>query len=112
MGGEARTTKCLMRIRYKQGVKAGRNFDRICGAYLTNPAHVKQMWSYLQKAQPLVVVMSPPCTGMAGWAHVNQYLHPETHERSKAHSTKMGQLCGYNSKVPIEMPKTFHTRTP
>ena len=71
MGGEARTTQCLIRRRFRHGFRAGKNFDMVCGIDLTNRRDIDGLWCYLQRSRPLVVVISPPCAGMKGWSALN-----------------------------------------
>ena len=66
----------------------------VCNIDLLDPEDVADMWRYFHRTRPLVVVMSPPCTGMKGWGPLNAVIHPETYHRNRAISEQLGSLCG------------------
>ena len=107
MGGEGRTTQCLVRRRFKQGLRVGRNMDLVCNVDLLDPDDVADMWRYIRRTRPLVILMSPPCTGMKGWAPLNAIINPDTHQANKAISEHLGSLCG-DSSSSITPRTTFH----
>ena len=52
------------------------------------------MWDYIVTCRPVVVVMAPPCKGMAGWGPFNKLVNNEAWKKSVAVSTPLGKLCG------------------
>lgn len=89
-GGCARTSEVLIR-RWHQ-VKVGMNFDAVVGFDLLDLKQRADMWRYLKKAKPLVIVLATPCTGLAGWKGINAARGSETHFRNRAVSLELGEL--------------------
>eukprot|EP00959_Pyramimonas_sp_CCMP1952_P045291 945962-Pyramimonas_sp.AAC.1 len=94
MGGEGRATKMLLRRMRHEGLRAGKNFDVQCGVDLFNAQERAGMWKYLELCQLVVVVMSPPCQGMAGLATFDRMMNPEKHWASRRISEPLGHFCG------------------
>ena len=94
MGGEARATQCLVRQRFRQGFRPGRNISLVCNFDLMDPWAVADMWRHIRRTKPLVIVMSPPCTGMKGWGALNAMINPHNFQKNRAISENLGSLCG------------------
>ena len=71
-GGNARTSQMLIRRRAKGTVRVGHNFDIVVGLDMLNRAEVNEFWTYMFQTQPLVVIMSPPCIGLAGFSDLKR----------------------------------------
>eukprot|EP00959_Pyramimonas_sp_CCMP1952_P377864 7915473-Pyramimonas_sp.AAC.1 len=79
---------------HHEGPQAGKNFDMQCNVDLFNSKERAAMWKYLGVCQPVVIVMSPPCRGLAGWATFNRMMNPVAHAASRQISEPLGHLCG------------------
>eukprot|EP00973_Karenia_brevis_P035772 4936055-Karenia_brevis.AAC.1 len=66
----------------RQHMRGCRNFDIVLGTDLHEGREQRLLLEYICRHKPLVVVMSPSCTGLAGWAHYNRTMNPGAHERS------------------------------
>ena len=66
----------------------------MCGCDFLDADDVREMRSYLTTCKPVVVVMVPPCRGMAGWGPFNKLVNNEAWRRSVAVSIPLGTLCG------------------
>ena len=89
-GGESRTTILLKR----RSVRTGENFDILVGHDMLNKEHVKWMWQYVLEAEPICIIASSPCTGLAGWASLNRIINPESWHQSRSISVPLGKLAG------------------
>jgi hypothetical protein len=108
-GGAADTSRLLVR-RYR--AVSGVNFDLTCGFNLLNPKHVQLLFQYVEEFQPVVVVMAPPCTGLKGWAGVNQVVNPEGHARSVENSTALGKLAAAIAAIQLDAGRHFIAENP
>ena len=72
---------------------SGKNYDLKVRCDLTRKETIQELFAYVFKFKPLVVVMSPQCTGLRGWADINAVHNPQQHEASVAASTKFAELC-------------------
>ena len=77
-GGAADTGALLMRI----GYKAGPNFDIVVGFDLQRPNTRRHFLVYPDMSQPTLLVSSPPCTGMKGFAALTPAVNPAAWENS------------------------------
>ena len=95
MGGQARTTRVLVRRMLKEGIRAGQNFDLVCGCNLRSKEGVASLWGYIELCRPLIFIMAPVCIGLAGWQSLNRVLHHDTWMRTRRDSVPLGGLCGH-----------------
>eukprot|EP00959_Pyramimonas_sp_CCMP1952_P023369 491464-Pyramimonas_sp.AAC.1 len=72
VGGEGRATWMSLRRMHHEGPHAGKGFDMQCGVGLFSAQERAGMWKFLELCQPVVVMMSPPCQGRAGWSTFNR----------------------------------------
>ena len=70
-GGEGRPSKIAIR----RNLKAGKNFDLVCGIDLGQRRDQQQALAYLESNHVLVVVMAPSCRSMGPTAHVNYRIN-------------------------------------
>ena len=49
---------------------------------------------YVQEAEPICIITSSPCTGLAGWAALNHIINPKAWEQSRSISVPLGNLAG------------------
>ena len=61
---------------------------------MLNKDHIKYMWQYALDAEPICIISSSPCTGLAGWASLNRVINPEAFQRSRSVSVPLGNLAG------------------
>ena len=108
MGGEARTTKILQRRHFV----GGRNFDATCGVNLLDNHDEMELYRYLRTIRPLVVVMSPQCTGTAGWRTVNESRGSATHDLNLRESIALGQICGKCAIIQLDGNRHFINELP
>ena len=80
-GGTARVSHLLIRRWHRKPYNVGKNFDAIVGYDLLDATQQACYWQYLKRTQPLVIIISTPCTGLMGWKHLNAIRAPETHAR-------------------------------
>ena len=109
-GGNARTSQVLIRRRHK--VKVGTNFDVALGFDMLNPKEVQEFWSYMFKTQPLVVIMSPPCTGLAGFSGLNRIVNPDGWYASREVSLPLGDLAGHIAAYQLKVNRHFLCENP
>ena len=92
-GGECRVTKVLIRRLHRHGFRPGKNCDPVCGYDLMNATDVAALCVYLEATRPLVVVMSPPCRGMAGFQSLNRVISYQAWRVFRVISEAIGDLC-------------------
>ena len=108
MGGEARTTSVMVRRNYLGGL----NFDCVVGVDLMNPADEHDLYVYLRKSKPFVLVMAPQCTGMAGWGRLNAVVNPVTHAKSVSVSHHLGRICAHCAWIQWQGNRHWFTEQP
>ena len=109
-GGNARTSQVLIRRRYK--VKVGNNFDIVLGFDMLNPQEVQEFWKYMFQTQPYVVIMSPPCTGLAGFSGLNRIVNPDGWHASREVSLPLGDLAGHIAAYQLQVNRHFLCENP
>ena len=77
----------------RRGYKCGRNFDCVVGVDLMQKECELELYGYIRKYKPRVLVMAPQCTGMAGWGRYNALIQSETHMRNAEISQALGTIC-------------------
>ena len=70
------------------------------------------MFKYLDVDEPLVVVMSPQCTGLAGWGRFNAMMNPETHHRTLRTSYALGDVCARVATQQLETGRCYLNEQP
>ena len=98
-GGEARTTKILIRYNDKR-LTTGPNFDLVADVDLTKPRKQEAPWEYRRKRRPKVCVMAPMCRSFGGRSRMNKYLHPDTYEHNL--NTVDGHLAKLAGQVAFQ----------
>ena len=73
----------------------------VLGIDLMIKKHEIELYEYLYRMKPFVLVMAPQCTGMAGWGHLNKVLNKETHENNAAISRHLGRICARCAKIQL-----------
>ena len=109
-GGNARTSKVLIRRRHK--VTVGKNFDITVGFDMLNRNEINEFWKYMFRTQPLVVVMSPPCTGLAGFSGLNRIVNPDAWHSSRLVSLPLGDLAGHIAHFQLNHSRHFVCENP
>ena len=102
-------TKLLVRRGYPN---TGRNFDVFVGVDLATQQGQRDLWSYVLDFRPLILIMSPPCTGLKGFAALNAIINHATWLRSSQHSRKLGHLCGQIAQEQLRKHRHFLVEQP
>ena len=90
-GGDERTSKVLIR---RRSIRSSRNFDLLAGIDLLNHEEVRLLFEYIDKHKPICGILSPPCTGLAGFSDLNKIRNPVGWWKSAAVSVNLGYLAG------------------
>ena len=109
-GGNARTSLVLVH-RYHH-LNVGKNFDITVGIDLSSMIEVAALWKYLAQNRVHVVIMSVPCTGMAGWQRLNKITNPESWTQSRKLSEPLGRLAGQISEYQLRRRRHFLSEHP
>ena len=70
-GGEARTTRVLIRMNDKR-FTIGPNFDLVADIDLTGKREQLAFWDYRKQRKPKVCIMSPMCRSFGGLSRLNK----------------------------------------
>ena len=97
MGGEGRTTRVLIRSHSR----GGKNCDCIIGVDLMLKQHERELYFYLHRKKPFVLVMAPQCTGIAGWGHLNKILDDQFRGRDVSISRHFCRICARCAKIQL-----------
>ena len=89
-GGSAGTTKVLLR---RYNAHTGENFDLISGYNLLSKTCREKFWNYMKQHKPVMVIMAPPCTGLAGWKSMNRIHHYDAWHRSRTTGIPLAKLA-------------------
>ena len=111
-GGTARVSHLLIRRWHRKPYNVGKNFDAIVGYDLLDATQQACYWQYLKRTQPLVIIISTPCTGLMGWKHLNAIRAPETHARSRKVSLQLGHLGGETALHQLRHDRHFIAENP
>ena len=111
-GGNARVTQVCVRRLSREGIFAGRNFDAVCGCDLTDDDDVRGLWRYLIATKPMIIVMSPPCTGLRGYSAVNRVYNHDAWAKSRETSVPIGNLCGNIALYQLHEGRHFLVEQP
>ena len=63
-------------------------------------------------AEPIVVVMSPPCTGLSGFSGLNRVINPDGWHASRLISLPLGDLAGYIAQCQLHHVRHFVCENP
>ena len=107
-GGESRVSTICMR----RHLKIGGNFDLVTQCDLNSPEGQAQLWAYLQKHKPLVVVMAPTCKPFGPRARLNKVINYETWLRSYKEAAPHGRLCGQVARYQDQSGRYFVNEQP
>ena len=102
-------TKLLVRRGFPN---TGRNFDVVVGVDLATRQGQRDLWSYVVDFRPLIFIMSPPCTGLKGFAALNAVIHHDAWLCSVQHSKKLGHLCGQIAQEQLRKHRHFIVEQP
>ena len=80
-GGEARTTRVLIRMNDKR-FTAGPNFDLVADIDLTDKREQLAFWDDRRKRKPKVCSMAPMCRSFGGWSRMNKVTNRGTWEHN------------------------------
>ena len=108
-GGGATTTHVLVR---RFGRRAGINFEIMCGVDLPKKQDVDYLFTYLERNDPEVVLMAPPCTGYCKWGNLNRQINPEAWKKSQMRSRSLGRLSGRVAISQLRRGKAFMVEQP
>ena len=108
-GGAARTSHILVR-RYRR--TSGLNFDILVGFDLLNGLDLDHFWKYLQAVRPFIIVMAPPCKGLAGWQNLNKVVHRKAWLRSRRIGIPLAKLCAQVARFQLSAGHHFLSENP
>ena len=97
-GGVGGTSKMYVRRYHRRGARAGLNLDLVCGCNLLDPRELEWVWCYIRVAVPIVLVISTPCRGMAGWSSLNRVIN---HGAWVASQNVSDRLCEIGSDFAL-----------
>ena len=109
-GGQA-TTSLVLVHRYHH-LNVGKNFDISVGIDLLSMKEVSALWKYLAQSRVHVVIMSVPCTGMAGWQRLNRITNRASWEHSRETSVPLGRLAGQVAEYQLRRKRHFISEHP
>ena len=95
----------------KLGMKVCLNFDLVKGFYSTTPQDLFYLKEYLAQAKPTVMVSSPPCTDLSGWAHLNRYRSAKFAARY-AKSKKLARVTAQVNERQLKRGRHFTDEHP
>ena len=108
-GGEGTTSTLCTRL---FGLTSGKNFEIKCGVDLNTPEDERQLFSYLNKFNPDVVVMAPPCKGFGPWVHLNMIINPLAVCQARADGVPLAKLCARVAEHRLSKGKHFILEQP
>ena len=97
-GGEAGVSRLAIRRR----LNSGGNLDLVTGVDLSKLDRQKELFTYLSKFRPLVVVMAPPCTTFGGWSHVHRIRDPKAFAKARHQGERLADLCAKMAHLQID----------
>ena len=108
-GGEGTTSTFCTRL---FGLTSGKNFEIKCGVDLNTPEGEHQLFSYLNKFNPDVVVMAPPCKGFGPWVHLKMIINPLAVRQARADGVPLAKLCARVAEHRLSRGKHFILEQP
>ena len=107
-GGLAGSSKACVRRR----LRAGNNFDIVCGVDLLHQPSQEKVIQYLSEAKPLVVVMAPVCLPYGPLGTQNRTMYPEAWQRANARFAPLAQFCGQVAELQMQQQRYFLCEQP
>ena len=111
-GGAARTSQLFIRRYHRSGARAGLNIDFVCGIDLMDETERQWAWSYFQCCKPFVVIISTPCTGMAGWKHINRKINYATYSENRRVSESLADFGAEVALLQLKEERHFFDEHP
>ena len=108
-GGNAGTTKVLLR---RYNAVTGENFDIITGYNLLSPRCREVFWNYMREFKPVMVIMAPPCTGMAGWKAMNRAHNYDAWHRSRTIGIPLAKFAAEVAEYQLKHRRHFLVENP
>ena len=108
-GGEAHTSTLCARL---YDLKSGRNFELQCGVDLLTEKGRHEMWDYIRKTKPTVIVMAPPCRGFSPWSFLNEVIHPDAVAEARSQGVPLANLCAAVAQHQLDNNRHFVLEQP
>ncbi len=86
--------------------------DFVCGTDLTNKAQVQEVFTYITKFTPSVVIMSPLCTTMGGWSRLNRHSNPERFAFERRRAEQIADVCAAVAMLQLKGNRHFCIENP
>ena len=90
-GGDERTSKVLIR---RRAIRRSRTLDMTAGINLLDQEEVRLLFAYLDEHKPICGILSPPCTGLSGFADLNKARNPVGWWKKASVSVRLGYVAG------------------
>ena len=100
------------RIAVRRRLKSGGNFDIVTDVDLNDPKVQHEVMTYILKAKPLVVVLSPVCTPFGPLARFNKMVNYDTWLRSYRLAAPHGRFCGGVAMLQLDAGRHFVLEQP
>ena len=98
-------------IATRRNLKTGENFDLLCGYNLNRRKDQMAVWHWLDKKNPVVIMMAPACTPLVPFANINYYkAYGEWLDGYKLAAPR-GRLCGQVARCQCKKKKDKLTMT-
>ena len=107
-GGAGGTGTLLIR----RGWRKGPNFDLIVGFDLTKHDTRLHFLRCLETSNPMVLIISTPCTGMRGFSGLNRLKNHSTWVRSRRTSVPLANLGGLAAVKQMDAGRHFIAEHP
>eukprot|EP00971_Amphidinium_carterae_P349761 6491208-Amphidinium_carterae.2 len=107
-GGQGGVIQCAIRRR----LRAGLNIDLVTGFDVQQPRIRQQVWQYVHKTRPTLIVMSPPCTAFCAWSRLNRVNHPKTWQLSMQVGSACSRLASQLAAEQMRMGRHFIVEQP
>ena len=88
-GGIATSSRLLVR----RGYVTGQSFDIVVGFDLENKQNVTLLFVYMDRYQPFIFLLHPPCIGLKGFKALNAFIHAETFQKNRQKSFRIGRVA-------------------
>ncbi|MCS5670999.1 MAG: hypothetical protein NZ577_03985, partial [Vicinamibacterales bacterium] len=97
-GGAAGVSRIAIR---RHVFSVGRNFDLVTHVDLSTPEGAQQLFRYLERTKPTVMIASPPCTGNGGWSFRNRWIDPEAWERLRERTDRIARTVAHAMDIQL-----------
>ena len=108
-GGEGLTSTLCSKL---YGLNSGFNFELKNGVDLNTDVGRQDLFAYLNKFKPDVVVMAPPCKGFGPWIHLNRIINAEAVRAARRDGVPLATLCAEVAEFQLSCGNHFIIEQP